>query len=236
METRKQLEEKMKYFNLNLEHCPIRDVDNTFSILRQDIDWSQKQLEDFPFDNIGEIEKNFNISRNNITSFKNGPKRIGGFPNFCFNIELNSLDFAPELNPEKYATNDAFNWLLKQMGIEPTGSSEMTEWAKINMERLTDNDDQMGISYLKLCFKGTGIDDDMLAVYHYANKYKTWHNKPIGATIKNSFKVLNGSFNDNVELLYNQWLEKHFLLDGLKGNKYFTNVQGGILGNNIGII
>ncbi|HPB01791.1 MAG TPA: hypothetical protein PLZ67_02465 [Bacteroidales bacterium] len=142
METRKQLEEKMKYFNLNLEHCPIRDVDNTFSILRQDIDWSQKQLEDFPFDNIGEIEKNFNISRNNITSFKNGPKRIGGFPNFCFNIELNSLDFAPELNPEKYATNDAFNWLLKQMGIEPTGSSEMTEWAKINMERLTDNDDQ----------------------------------------------------------------------------------------------
>jgi len=214
----KEFEAKLKYFNLDVKTCsePGKE-DGVFNVLRQDIDWSGKMLNEIPFDKIGFVEGNFDISKNNIKSFNGSPKEIIGLPNFSYNIELNSLDYAPRLKTDKYSSSDAFDWLLKQMGIEEISQ----EWTKLNMSRLTGDDDKMDISYLKQCFKGTEIDEDMITIYHYANKYKTW--------------LSSLSFKQNIEFLYRKFLQDCFDLSLIKKNKYFPRIDGTVLANDLGI-
>mgnify|MGYP001482969666 FL=1 len=87
----KEFEEKLKFYKLDPKNCE-REYLGKFDVIRQDIDWSGMELKDMPFDNIGVVENNFDISRNTIKVFNGSPSKIKGYPNFSLNIDLNSLE------------------------------------------------------------------------------------------------------------------------------------------------
>jgi len=202
---------------LDLENCKI--IPTFFGrqvlICRTNVDFRNMRLKDFPF-RIDTVEWNFDISRNEIRSFKNGPSNINGLANFCFNIELNSLDHAPVLNPVKYSTEEALDWILIQKGITP----DSERWTYEHYIYIREQID--GLRFLQLSFDGTLVDDDMIEIYHLANVYKTWN--------------YLGTFEWNTDYLYNEYLKRNLNLSHLSGNKYFPRIDGTELGKEIGIL